>query len=74
MTKPIYLIGVCALVMSAAIFVWLQDAVSSQRDHTGSVPKQGSLLAAEAAPTSPTLSQMMFNLNRPLPVEQWDAF
>jgi hypothetical protein len=72
MRKQIYFIGACALVAAAAIFVWSQNALVSSRANTASASP---LPVAEAAATpamSPT--EMMINYNRPLPVEQWDAF
>ena len=76
MRKPIYFIGACALV-AAATFVWSHNALVSSRADTGSASllPHRSLLLAEAA-TTPAMSaiEMMINYNRPLPVEQWDAF
>jgi hypothetical protein len=76
MRKPIYFIGACALV-AAASFVWSQNALVSSRGNTGSASllPHRSLLVAEAA-TTPAMSptEMTINYNRPLPVEQWDAF
>ena len=77
MRKPIYFIGACALVAAAAIFVWSQNVLVSSRADTASASllPHRSPLAAEAA-TTPAMSptEMTINYNRPLPVEQWDAF
>ena len=77
MRKSIYFTGACALVAAAAIFVWSQDALVSSRANTASasVLPHRSFLVAEAS-TTPAMSptEMMANYNKPLPVEQWDAF
>jgi len=77
MRKPIYLIGACALVATAAIFVWSPNALVSSRANTASafILPHRSPLVTEAA-TAPAMSptDMMINYNRPLPVEQWDTF
>jgi len=75
MTKPIYVIGTCALAITAAALVWSHSPVFSWHGNTASVLAHASPVAAGAA-TTPTRSpsEMMINDNRPLPLEQWDAF
>ena len=76
MRKLIYISATCALA-AATIFVWSQNALVSSRTNSASVPvvAQGSLLAPEAATTPMTSpAEIMINYNKPLPVEQWDAF
>jgi len=64
MRKMIYLIGAVAIAVVAAGYVW---SPSTQ------IPSPQRVMATEAAAMiSPP--EMMINYNRPLPVEQWDAF
>jgi hypothetical protein len=76
MRRPIYFIGACALA-AVATFVWSQNALVSSGANSALATflPHRSLLAAAAA-TTPAMSptEMMNNYNRPLPVEQWDAF
>ena len=64
MREPIISIAVCALVAAAAIF-----AGSSHLRYP-------SLVAVEAATTGSAMSstEMTNKYDKPLPVEQWDAF
>jgi hypothetical protein len=62
MRKPIYFSGAGALVAAATIFVW-----------SSLLPHQA-VLVAEAATSVMSSTEMTINYNRPLPVEQWDAF
>lgn len=62
MRKPIYFSGAGALAAAVTIFVWFSL-----------LPHQG-LFVAEAAMSVMSSTEMMTNYNRPLPVEQWDAF
>ena len=65
MKNQTYFIGSCAFFIAAAIFVWSLNAVVSSRANTGSLSA-----SAQATPSNET----MLKYNRPLPVEQWDAF
>jgi hypothetical protein len=64
MRKMIYLVGAVAIAVVAAGYVW---SPSTQ------IPSPQRVMATEVASMiSPT--EIMTNSNRPLPVEQWDAF
>jgi len=64
MRKMIYVVGAVAIAVVATGYVW---------SHSTQIPSLQRVMATEAASmTSPT--EMMTNYNRPLPVEQWDAF
>jgi hypothetical protein len=77
MRKPIYLSATCAVFVAVAVFAWLQNTPVASRNSNASASllPHGSLMAAETAKT-PAMSstEMMINYNRPLSVEQWDAF
>ena len=64
MSKQIFCIGVCALITAAAIFAG------------SSLGRPRSLPVVEAATTGSAVSvaEMTVKDDRPLPVEQWDAF
>jgi hypothetical protein len=72
MRKPIYFIGACALVAAAAIFVWSPNAFVASRATTASASLVPVAEAATTRGMPPT--EVMINYNKPLPVEQWDAF
>ena len=63
MEKLVYICGTSVLA-AVAILVWLENTPVSSRAASAPVPviSQGSLPAGDASS------------NRPLPVEQWDAF
>lgn len=72
MRKPIYLVAACAFA-AAAILVWSQDAIISSRANTDSLlAHEPPAEAAMTAAISPI--EMTRAYNRPLPVEQRDAF
>lgn len=64
MTKPTYFIGAYALVAAAAIVVG------------ASLLRHQSLVVVEAATTGSAMqsTEMTINNDKPLRVEQWDAF
>jgi hypothetical protein len=64
MRKPIFCIGVCALIAAVAIFAG------------SSLVRYPSPLAVEAATAGSAMlsTEMTAKDDKPLPVEQWDAF
>ena len=65
MKNQAYVIGSWAFIIAVAIVLWSLNAVISSPANTGA-------MSASAPATSS--NETMFKYNRPLPVEQWDAF
>ncbi len=72
MRKIIYFAGAFAIVVATAYGWSYSTQVSSHRASLIPTPHLAAEAATPITPMSPT--EITINYNRPLPVEQWDAF